>query len=72
MHYQKQFLAHLLIMVWQDTAYKVRIGVVQRLHEPDKLLLVRLSNRPEHPLASPNSHEHRRVSDRGTDAHYLR
>jgi len=60
-------------MVWQYTAYKVWIGVVQCLHKPDKLLLVSLGNCAEHPLASPNSNKHGRfVADGGADAHNLR
>jgi len=64
---------NLLIVIWQNTAHKVRVGVVQRLHQPNKLFFVRLSNCPEHAFASPYSNKHRSLrTDRGTDAHNLR
>jgi len=64
---------HLLFVVWQDTAHKVRIGVVQRLHQPDKLLFVRLRDGSEHALACPHSNKHRGLGpNRRTDADNLR
>lgn len=39
-----------LLVVWDDTSDKVRLGVVQRGHEFGQRLLVELSHCAEHPL----------------------
>jgi len=43
--------SYLLLMIWNDAAHKVGVGIIQRLHQFAQLFLVRLSNGSEHSLA---------------------